>query len=99
MLNIGSRKRYNSENHCVIREATDGCSPVVPIPAAFKLIEDAIILIEGTQLAPEIFMHLLKENKEETQSYNRQLCKNNITLPSCGQMGEWIPLHTPKDHK
>lgn len=34
-------------------------SPVLPIPAAFKLVKNAVILIEGAQLIPEIFMHLL----------------------------------------
>lgn len=36
-------------------------SPVLPIPTTFKLIKNAVILIEWTQLIPEIFMHLLNK--------------------------------------
>lgn len=40
-------------------------SPVIPIPTAFKLVKDAIILIKWTQFTPEVFMHLLKEINED----------------------------------
>ena len=37
-------------------------SPVIPVPAALKLVKDAVVLIEGAQLTPEIFMHLMGQS-------------------------------------
>lgn len=49
-------------------------SPVLPIPTTFKLIKNAVILIEWTQLTPEIFMHLLnKETRNVITSCRKRL--------------------------
>ena len=39
---------------------TNSCmsSPVIAIPAAFKLVKDAVILVERAQLAPQVLMNL-----------------------------------------
>lgn len=37
--------------------------PVVTIPAALKLVKDAVILIERTQFTPEVFMDLFEHRK------------------------------------
>lgn len=33
-------------------------SPVIAIPAAFKLIKDAVILVQRAQFAPQVLMNL-----------------------------------------
>lgn len=55
-------------------------SPVLPIPATFKLIKDAVVLIEGTQLTPEIFMHLLNRTNVTVISSRRQFTMERVKL-------------------
>lgn len=33
-------------------------SPVVAIPAAFKLVKDAVVLVQRAQFAPQVFVDL-----------------------------------------
>ena len=40
----------------VVTSCHDG--GVCSVPSAFKLIKDAIVLVQGTQFGPEILMHL-----------------------------------------
>ena len=56
-------KKNNKNNNN--NDNNNSNSPVIPIPTAFKLVEDAIVLIKWTQLTPEVFMHLLKESNED----------------------------------
>jgi len=41
----------------VVRPSHDG--RIAPIPAAFKLVKDAVILVEATQFCPKVFVHLV----------------------------------------
>lgn len=35
--------------------------PVTPVPGTFKLVKDAVIFIQGTELAPKVIMDLVRE--------------------------------------
>lgn len=66
-------------------------SPVLPIPTTFKLIKNAVILIEWTQLTPEIFMHLLNKETRNVVTNCRKILKtlhcmsNSALLWRCSQ--------------
>lgn len=36
--------------------------PVTPAPGTFKLVENAVVLIEGTELAPKVIVDLVRED-------------------------------------
>lgn len=35
--------------------------PVAPIPGAFELVKNAVVLIQGTELAPKVVVDLVRE--------------------------------------
>lgn len=44
--------------------------PVAPVPGTFKLVENAVVLVQGTELAPQIVVNLVREGARVSQSWS-----------------------------
>lgn len=38
--------------------------PVTPIPGAFELVKNAVVLVQGTEFAPKVIVDLVKEGDD-----------------------------------
>lgn len=58
--------------------STEGHSPVTAIPAALKLVKDAVIFIQGAELTAKVFMDL-KQNMQISLHVHVNLTSLSLT--------------------